>query len=42
VYFIALRINTRPRTRHDWLTPAEVLDELLSNPPKPPPVALTA
>jgi IS30 family transposase len=40
--FIALRLNNRPRKRHDWLTPAEVLDELLSNPPQPPPVALTA
>ena len=40
--FVALRLNNRPRKRHDWLTPAEVLDELLSNPPQPPPVALTA
>jgi transposase, IS30 family len=27
---IAAELNSRPRKRHDWRTPAEVLDQLLS------------
>ena len=38
---IAAELNSRPRKRHDWHTPAEVLDRLLSNPSKPPGVAST-
>ena len=38
--FIATRLNNRPRKRHDWHTPAEVLDRLLSDPN--PTVAFTA
>ncbi len=30
---IATQLNTRPRKRHGFLTPAEVLDQLLSQPP---------
>jgi len=39
--FVANRLNTRPRKTLQWKTPAEALDELLSNPPSPP-VAMTA
>lgn len=38
---VAAKLNTRPRKRHHWRTPAEVLDQLLSQPPNPPGVALT-
>ncbi|TIC78512.1 IS30 family transposase [Nocardioides sp. GY 10127] len=31
---VARKLNNRPRKRHDWDTPAEVLDRLLSHPPK--------
>jgi IS30 family transposase len=40
--YVAAKLNTRPRKTLDWKKPAEVLDELLSNPPKPPAVASTA
>jgi transposase, IS30 family len=30
---VAAELNHRPRKRHAWRTPAEVLDQLLSNPP---------
>jgi IS30 family transposase len=39
--FVAAELNNRPRKRHNWRTPAEVLDKLLSNPSNPPGVALT-
>ncbi|MGH3352733.1 MAG: hypothetical protein ACRDPS_18855, partial [Nocardioides sp.] len=39
---IAAELNARPRKRHNWATPAEVLDQLLSNPSDPPGVASTA
>jgi IS30 family transposase len=38
---VAAKLNNRPRKRHDWRTPAEVLDRLLSHPPNQPGVALT-
>jgi IS30 family transposase len=38
---VAAKLNTRPRKRHQWATPAEVLDRLLSQPPNQPGVALT-
>ncbi|WP_237682977.1 IS30 family transposase [Mycolicibacterium agri] len=40
--YVAAQLNTRPRKTLGWKKPAEVLDELLSNPPKPPAVASTA
>jgi IS30 family transposase len=39
---VAAELNSRPRKRHDYRTPAEVLQELLSNPSKPTSDALTA
>jgi IS30 family transposase len=40
--YVATKLNTRPRKTLGWKTPAEALDELLSNPSKPPSVAFTA
>jgi transposase, IS30 family len=40
--FVAAEMNNRPRKRLAWRTPAETLDALLSDPSKPPGVALTA
>jgi transposase, IS30 family len=40
--FVAAELNTRPRETLGFRTPAEALDELLSNPSKPPAVAFTA
>jgi IS30 family transposase len=40
--YVALQLNRRPRKTLAWKTPAEALDELLSNPSDPPGVALTA
>lgn len=40
--YVATKLNTRPRKTLDWKTPAEALDELLSEPFKPPAVASTA
>jgi IS30 family transposase len=40
--YVATRLNTRPRKTLGWKTPAEALDELLSQPSKPPGVASTA
>jgi transposase, IS30 family len=40
--YVAAKLNSRPRKTLDWKTPAEALDELLSNPFKPPAVANTA
>jgi transposase, IS30 family len=40
--YVAAKLNSRPRQTLDWKTPAEALDELLSNPFKPPAVASTA
>lgn len=31
--YVALQLNTRPRKRHGFKTPAQILDEILSNPP---------
>jgi transposase, IS30 family len=31
--YVALKLNTRPRKRHGFKTPARILDEILSNPP---------
>jgi transposase, IS30 family len=39
--FVAAQLNNRPRKRLDWHTPAEALDQLLSNQDNPPGVALT-
>jgi IS30 family transposase len=38
---VAIEMNTRPRKRLNWQTPAEALDQLLSNHDNPPGVALT-
>ena len=38
---IARRLNTRPRKTLDWKTPAQALEELLSNPANQPSVAPT-
>ena len=40
--YVAAKLNSRPRQTLGWKTPAEALDELLSNPSKPPAVANTA
>jgi IS30 family transposase len=40
--YVAAELNNRPRKTLGWQTPAEALDELLSNPSKPPAVAFTA
>jgi IS30 family transposase len=40
--YVAAQLNNRPRKRHDWRTPAEKLDQLLSEPFTPPTGALTA
>jgi len=40
--YVAAKLNNRPRETLGWKTPAEALDELLSNPFKPPAVASTA
>ena len=40
--YVATKLNRRPRKTLGWKTPAEALDELLSQPPKPPTVAITA
>lgn len=39
--FVAAQLNNRPRKRLGWRTPAEALDQLLSEPENPPGVALT-
>ncbi|WP_414858311.1 IS30 family transposase [Nocardioides sp. Soil774] len=39
---VAAKLNRRPRKTLGWRTPAQALDELLSNPPKPTGVASTA
>ncbi|WP_432278988.1 transposase, partial [Nocardia brasiliensis] len=33
--YIATKLNTRPRKRHNFPTPPEVHDQLLSNPDNP-------
>jgi transposase, IS30 family len=40
--YVAMQLNRRPRKTLEWKTPAEALNELLSNPSKPPAVASTA
>jgi IS30 family transposase len=40
--YVATKLNRRPRKTLSWKTPGEALDELLSNPSKPPAVASTA
>jgi transposase, IS30 family len=40
--YVATKLNTRPRKTLHWKTPAEALNELLSQPSKPPGVASTA
>jgi IS30 family transposase len=40
--YVAAELNNRPRKRLGWRTPAEALDQLLSNPTNPPSVAMTA
>jgi IS30 family transposase len=40
--YVAAQVNNRPRKRLGWKTPAEALDELLSNPTDPTTVAMTA
>jgi transposase, IS30 family len=39
--YVAAELNNRPRKRLGWKTPAEALDELLSNPINPSAVAMT-
>ena len=39
--YVAAELNNRPRKTLNWKTPAEVLDQLLSEPFNPPGVALT-
>lgn len=39
--FVATQLNNRPRKRLGWHTPAEALDQLLSDQDNPPDVALT-
>jgi transposase, IS30 family len=39
--YVAAELNNRPRKTLGWKTPAEVIDQLLSNPSNPPGVALT-
>ncbi len=39
--FVAAELNRRPRKRLGWRSPAEALDQILSNPQDPPGVALT-
>lgn len=39
---VAAKLNRRPRKTLSWKTPAQALDELLSNPPEPTGVASTA
>ena len=39
--YVAAELNNRPRKRHNWRTPAEKLDQLLSNPSSPHGVAIT-
>jgi IS30 family transposase len=39
--FVAVELNNRPRKTLGWKTPAEALEQLLSNPSNPPGVALT-
>jgi transposase, IS30 family len=38
---VAAKLNTRPRKTLSWRTPAQALDQLLSQPQQPPGVALT-
>ena len=40
--YVAAELNNRPRKRLGWKTPAEALDELLSESTDPPSVATTA
>ena len=40
--YVAAQLNNRPRKRHSYRTPAEQLDQLLSEPFTPPTGALTA
>ncbi len=40
--YVAAKLNNRPRQTLNWKTPAEALDELLSNPTEPPTVASIA
>jgi transposase, IS30 family len=40
--YVAAELNNRPRKRLGWRTPAEALDQLLSNSTNPPSVAMTA
>lgn len=39
--YVAMQLNTRPRKTLGWKKPTEALDELLSDPTKPPTVAFT-